>query len=123
MEQQVKEVALAKQRCSACDGDVQPLDAAQVDTLMSVLGDEDWQVVNHHHLFRAFRFPNFKKALGFTNQVGALAEQEGHHPDILLGWGKAEITLWTHSIDALSMNDFVLAAKISEAYRARGTQR
>ena len=123
MEQQAKEVALAKQKCSACEGEVQSLDAAQVDTLMSALGDEDWQVVNHHHLFRAFRFPNFKKALRFTNQVGELAEEEGHHPDILLGWGKTEITLWTHSIDALSMNDFVLAAKISAVYRTSGTRR
>ena len=117
MDQQFKEIELAKQRCSACEGNAQPLDAVQVDELMSCIRDDDWQAVNHHHLFRAFHFPNFKKALGFVNQVGDLAENEGHHPDILLGWGKAEITLLTHSIGALSMNDFVLAAKISEVYR------
>ncbi len=120
MEQPVKEVALAKQKCSACEGGVRPLDAAQVDALMSVLGDADWRVVEHHHLFRAFRFPDFKEALEFTNHVGALAEEEGHHPDILLGWGKAEITLWTHSVDGLTMNDFILASKISEVLDKSG---
>ena len=54
-----------------------------------------------------------KKALKFTNRVGALAEEERHHPDIPLGWGKAEVTLWTHSVDGLTMNDFILASKIS----------
>lgn len=71
-----------------------------------------WQVVNEHHITRKFTFSNFKQALDFVNRVGALAEQQGHHPDILLTWGKAEITLWTHKVDGLTESDFIMAAKI-----------
>lgn len=73
----------------------------------------DWKVVNEHHLEKEYQFKDFKEALDFTNQIGALAEEEGHHPDIHLGWGKVRIALWTHKINGLSENDFILAAKIS----------
>jgi 4a-hydroxytetrahydrobiopterin dehydratase len=63
---------------------------------------------------RAYKFPDFKSALAFVNQVGDLAEAQGHHPDILLGWGKVEITLWTHAVDGLTESDFILAAKIDQ---------
>jgi len=69
-------------------------------------------VVTEHHLHREFRFPDFKQALDFVNRVGSIAEQEGHHPDILLAWGKVGITLWTHTIDGLTESDFILAAKV-----------
>lgn len=105
-------------KCEACEGNVPRLDSSQIATLMSTLGD-DWLVEDHHHLRCEYRFPNFKDALAFTNQVGALAEAEGHHPDIALGWGKADITLWTHAVDGLTMNDFILAAKISELWAER----
>jgi 4a-hydroxytetrahydrobiopterin dehydratase len=72
----------------------------------------EWQVVNEHHIVRQFKFPDFKQALAFVNRVGELAEAQGHHPDILLTWGKAEITLWTHKIDGLTESDFIMAAKI-----------
>ncbi len=72
----------------------------------------EWKVVNEHHLERIFTFPDFKRALIFTNKVGGLAEEQGHHPDILLAWGKVAITIWTHKIDGLTESDFVLAAKI-----------
>ena len=65
-----------------------------------------------HHLEREFKFPDFNNALDFTNRVGALAESEGHHPDIYLAWGKVGIKIWTHKIDGLTESDFVLAAKI-----------
>jgi 4a-hydroxytetrahydrobiopterin dehydratase len=71
-----------------------------------------WKVVDGHHLTRAFTFPDFVKALAFVNRVGAIAEEQGHHPDILLGWGKAEVTTWTHKINGLTESDFILAAKI-----------
>ena len=71
-----------------------------------------WQVINEHHLSKTFTFPDFQKALDFVNRVGAIAEQQGHHPDITFTWGKAEITMWTHSIDGLTESDFVMAAKI-----------
>jgi 4a-hydroxytetrahydrobiopterin dehydratase len=73
-----------------------------------------WEVINEHHIHKVFRFPDFQKALDFVNRVGALAEEQGHHPDILLTWGKAEITVYTHSIDGLSEADFMLAGKIDQ---------
>jgi 4a-hydroxytetrahydrobiopterin dehydratase len=77
-----------------------------------------WKVVNEHHITRAFTFPDFKQALEFVNRVGETAEQQGHHPDILLTWGKAEITMWTHKIDGLTQSDFIMAAKIDQLYPA-----
>ena len=75
-----------------------------------------WTAVNEHHINRTFTFPDFKQALEFVNRVGNVAEEQGHHPDILLGWGKAEIALWTHKIDGLTHSDFILAAKIDQLY-------
>lgn len=72
----------------------------------------DWEVVEEHHLRRAFKFKNFREALGFVNRVGELAEEQGHHPDISFGWGYAEVTVFTHKIDGLTESDFVFAAKV-----------
>ncbi len=71
-----------------------------------------WKVVGAHHLEKSFSFKDFASALAFVNHVGVIAEEENHHPDISLGWGKATVTTWTHSAGGLSENDFVLAAKI-----------
>jgi 4a-hydroxytetrahydrobiopterin dehydratase len=71
-----------------------------------------WNIVSEHHLVRLYKFPDFKSALDFVNRVGALAEEQGHHPDIALAWGKVEITTWTHAVDGLTESDFILAAKI-----------
>jgi 4a-hydroxytetrahydrobiopterin dehydratase len=87
----------------------------EIASFMSQL-DEGWSVVEGHHLSKRYGFKNFKDALDFTNRVGALAEAEGHHPDITVGWGKAEVALWTHAVDGLTKNDFILAAKISGMY-------
>jgi 4a-hydroxytetrahydrobiopterin dehydratase len=70
-----------------------------------------WKVVDEHHITKVFTFPDFKSALAFVNKVGEIAESQGHHPDILLVWGKAEITIWTHKINGLTESDFMLAAK------------
>lgn len=75
-----------------------------------------WTVTNEHHIHREFLFPDFKQALDFVNRVGALAEEQRHHPDILLAWGKAEISLWTHKIDGLTESDFIMAAKIDRIF-------
>jgi len=72
----------------------------------------DWRVVDDHHLARTFRFPDFQKALGFVNRVGAVAEEQGHHPDIHLTWGKVDIETWTHDAGGLTEKDFLLAGKI-----------
>ncbi len=70
-----------------------------------------WKVIQDHHLEKEFLFKDFQEALAFTNKIGALAEKEGHHPDLLLSYGKVTIQLWTHKIDGLSENDFIFAAQ------------
>ena len=101
---------LAQMSCVPCRGEVPPLAGAALDRLSAQVSD--WTVVDGHHIERVFGFPNFQKALDFTNQVGALAEAEGHHPDIYLAWGKVGVKIWTHKINGLTESDFVLAAKI-----------
>ena len=101
---------LAEKRCIPCRGGPPPLTPKEIKPLQDQL--EGWAVINNHHLRKSVRLPDFKTALDFTNQVGALAEEEDHHPDIYLAWGKVEITLWTHKIDGLTESDFVMAAKI-----------
>lgn len=103
-------MSLENQKCIPCSKGTPPLKGQQLKKLQSQLKAE-WKVIDEHHLERDFKFPDFKTALEFTNKVGALAEQEGHHPDILLTWGKVKITLWTHKINGLSESDFILAAK------------
>jgi len=103
---------LAAKTCVPCRGGVPPLRGAELDALRKQV--PDWDVVNEHHLHRTFKFPDFRQALDFVNRAGALAEEQGHHPDILLAWGKAEVTLWTHKIDGLTESDFIMAAKIDQ---------
>ena len=73
--------------------------------------DKGWKIVDEHHLEKEYSFPNFREALAFTNKVGEVAEQEGHHPDLFLSYGKVKIQLWTHKINGLSESAFILAAK------------
>lgn len=103
---------LAAKTCVPCRGGVPPLRGAELDALRREV--PAWEVVNEHHLRRTFKFPDFRQALDFVNRAGALAEEQGHHPDILLSWGKAEVTLWTHKIDGLTESDFIMAAKIDQ---------
>ncbi len=104
---------LARGKCVPCRGGVEPLTLEEIEPLKSQL-HADWRVIDGHHLERAFRFKNFASALEFTNNVGAIAEEQQHHPDIQLGWGKVVVTLYTHKIGGLHENDFILAAKIDE---------
>ena len=104
-------MALANEKCVPCKGGVPPLKGEELVRLTRELGS-GWRVVDEHHLEKELRFRNFAEALAFTNKVGAIAEQEGHHPDIYLAWGKVRVTIWTHAIDGLTRSDFVLAAKI-----------
>jgi len=101
---------LAEKHCVPCRGGVPPLTPEQIKPLAIQLND--WRVVNSHHVERQFKFPDFKTALDFVNVVGRIAEEEAHHPDIYLAWGKVEVKVWTHKIDGLTESDFVLAAKI-----------
>ena len=101
---------LAERQCVPCRGGTAPLRGAELDGLLARLGN-DWRVVGEHHLEKEFRFKDFRDALGFTDRVGALAEEQGHHPDIYLAWGTVRLTVWTHKIDGLTESDFIFAAK------------
>lgn len=105
------ETGLTNQTCASCRGGVLPLTGAPLESLRQELGG-GWQVVEEHHIEKEFRFKDFREALAFTNRVGELAEAENHHPDIFLSWGRVRITLRTHKANGLTLNDFILAAKI-----------
>ena len=74
----------------------------------------DWQIINEHHLEKEYIFADFRQALDFTVKVGEVAENQGHHPDIYLAWGKVKLTIWTHKIDGLTESDFIFAAKADQ---------
>lgn len=106
---------LADKQCVPCRGGVPPLKGSVLAELQKQV--QEWTVVEEHHLVKTFKFPDFRKALEFTNRVGELAEEQGHHPDLLLAWGKVEVTLWTHAVNGLSESDFIMAAKIDRLPR------
>lgn len=109
-------MSLEQKHCVPCRGGVPPLKGEEVERLKTEV--PGWEVVGGHHLFRSFTFPDFRTALDFVNRVGAVAEQEGHHPDLGLSWGKVDVTTWTHKIDGLTESDFILAAKISRLHQS-----
>lgn len=104
---------LAEKKCQPCRGGVPSLTAEEIKPLAEQV--PGWEVVENHHLRKEYKFPDFLQALDFVNRVGAIAEQEDHHPDIFLAWGRVEIKIWTHKIDGLTESDFILAAKIDRA--------
>ena len=102
--------ALADQHCEPCKGGTPPLKGAALNTYKERV--PEWTIVNEHHVERVFKFPDFVTALAFVNRIGAIAEAEGHHPDLELGWGRVGVKIYTHKIGGLSTSDFILAAKI-----------
>ena len=104
---------LLSKKCIPCSIGAIPLNKEEIEKLLKELKDE-WTIEEDKHLNKTYKFKDFKEALSFTNLVGELAENEGHHPDIYLAWGKVEIKLWTHKIKSLHENDFILASKIDE---------
>lgn len=105
---------LASKQCVPCRGGVPALKGPAISSLLDQL-QNGWEVVDEHHLQKEYTFPDFAEALAFTNRVGAIAEEQGHHPDIYLSWGKVGLTIWTHKIDGLTESDFVFAAKADTA--------
>ncbi|MGI9104686.1 MAG: 4a-hydroxytetrahydrobiopterin dehydratase [Pyrinomonadaceae bacterium] len=101
---------LANRQCVPCHGGVPRLAGAEIEKFMGEL--RNWEVVDEHHLQKSYAFPNFQQSLALVNRIGAVAEGEGHHPDICFGWGRVEVTIYTHAIDGLSESDFILAAKL-----------
>jgi 4a-hydroxytetrahydrobiopterin dehydratase len=100
---------LAEKACVPCRGGVPPLTSQEIAPLLSQLAD--WQAVDSHHLRKDFKFKNFVDALAFVNRAGEIAEEQGHHPEITVGWGHALVEIWTHKINGLTESDFILAAK------------
>ncbi len=103
---------LAKKECIPCTGGVPPLPHDKIQELLRQV--PDWQAERDHHLEKEYKFPDFVQALAAVNRIGALAEEQGHHPDLHLAWGKVKVVIWTHKIDGLTESDFILAAKIEE---------
>ena len=106
--------ALGDRKCVPCEGGVPKLTEAQSQALLAQVGP-GWQVVNNHHVEKEFKFKDYVSALAFVNRLSVVAEAEGHHPMVHLTWGYVKVIMWTHAIDGLSENDFILAAKIEKA--------
>ena len=106
---------LADKQCIPCRGGVPPLASDRSNVLLAELG-EGWELDANGHLARQFEFANFVDALRFANRVGEIAEEQAHHPDLYVAWGKCRVEIWTHKIDGLTESDFYLAAKVSRAF-------
>lgn len=107
----MQDTPLIGQKCVACRGGIPPLTREEIAPLAAQV--PEWKLADDGlSISRALKFKNFKEAQAFVNKVGAIAEEEQHHPDIEFGWGYARIKLWTHAIKGLHQNDFIVAAKI-----------
>ncbi len=107
-------MSLSEKNCIPCKGNIPPLKGTDLLHLeQQVTG---WQVVDEHHLTKQYKFPNFITALAFVNRIGAIAEEQGHHPDLELAWGRVGVKIWTHKINGLTESDFILAAKIDRQF-------
>ena len=102
--------ALHERDCVGCRGGAKKLGSEEIAALAWQV--EGWNVVKNHHLRREWKFPDFAQALAFVDKAGALAERQGHHPDLFLKWGLVRAEIYTHSVDGLTEDDFILAAKL-----------
>jgi 4a-hydroxytetrahydrobiopterin dehydratase len=107
---------LAKKKCVPCMGGVPPLKGNPLHELCKKLGN-GWDLIQEHHIEKVYDFKSFRDALKFTNSVGELAEEQGHHPEIHIAFRKVKLTLWTHKIDGLTETDFIFAAKADMSYQ------
>jgi len=106
-------------KCVACRGDEPKLTESEISELQPQVAE--WQVKEVNgmkRLERVFKFKNFAQALEFTNKIGAIAEQEDHHPLIITEWGRVTVDWWTHTIGGLHKNDFIMAAKSDYLYQS-----
>jgi 4a-hydroxytetrahydrobiopterin dehydratase len=102
---------LAKKKCIPCEGNVPPLTLEEAQKLLKEV--DDWMLLDEGRLIaKSFRFKNFQETMAFVNKVAAVAEEEGHHPDMTVSYNNVAVELMTHAIGGLSENDFILAAKI-----------
>ena len=114
-----EQLSLPERRCVPCRGGVAPLQPSEQQRLLAELDaiGRGWWIESEHHLERAYDFPDFATALAFTNDAGKIAEEAGHHPEIVLRWGRVVVSIFTHKIDGLTESDFILAARIEELER------
>jgi len=106
----MKTCSLSTKHCIPCQGGIPPLKGDDLFPFFTLLS-KGWQIIDEHHLEKEYLFRDFKEALAFTVKVGEIAELEGHHPDIVLSYGKVVVRIWTHKINGLAESDFILAAK------------
>jgi 4a-hydroxytetrahydrobiopterin dehydratase len=104
---------LARRQCVPCRGGVPPLSAERIEALRAQISNA-WKLVEGHHLQREIRRKDFRESLALANAIGEIAESQRHHPDLLVSWGRLTVTLFTHAINGLHENDFILAARIDE---------
>ena len=111
---------LLKKKCAPCEGGVIPFDISEIHKYQKKV--DGWDIIKSNKniflLEKNFKFKNFKDSQEFVNKVGKISEEEGHHPEIIFGWGYAKINITTHAIEGLSENDFILAAKIDQISNA-----
>tara|TARA_B100001248_G_scaffold242319_1_gene209761 strand:- start:361 stop:702 length:342 start_codon:yes stop_codon:yes gene_type:complete len=107
---------LANKKCVPCEGNIPPFDKSEIHKYLKKV--DGWEVKEDenksYYLIKDFIFKNFKQSQKFVNEVGSIAEDEGHHPDISFGWGYCKIKIFTHAIKGLAESDFILAAKIDK---------
>ena len=110
--------SLKDKKCVPCEGGIIPFDISEIHKYQRKV--DGWDILkndkNNFFIEKNFKFKNFKKSQDFVNSVGKISEDEGHHPDIIFGWGYAKINITTHAIEGLSENDFILAAKIDQIF-------
>jgi len=110
------ESELADRECIACTSDSEPLEGADLEELYQEIDTDVWEIIDEHHLEGTYPFEDFRDALEFTKEIGELAEEEWHHPDIHLSWGEVVVEMWTHKIDGLFETDFVMAARMDRMH-------
>ncbi len=109
---------LSETKCDSCDTATKSLDAHAASELLKELGN-GWRIADGHHLEKQFDFKDFRQALDFTNRIGEVAESVGHHPDIYLTWGKVRLNIFTHKVNGLTKDDFILAAKFEKVSKSK----
>lgn len=107
---------LADEPCEACTSEDEPLTEAEYSEYLAEIDTDVWKVIDDHHLEGTYEFEDFRDAMDFTYEVGELAEEEWHHPDLHLSWGEVVVEIWTHKIDGLHKTDFVMAARMDRIY-------
>ena len=108
---EISDSCLAEKFCTPCQGDVPPLTTQEANKLLKKL-ENGWILNEEGHLYKQYTFLDFMSPMAFANKIAGVAEKEAHHPNLKIAWGKCTVEIWTHKIEGLTENDFILAAKI-----------